>query len=181
MATNTGVSFCVNLHGFCCEGGLVSASPAPCTGGWRHSGRAWRPRQIGLTFALVFLFPRAILSAEPAIEIFVDSSSMGLSGVSPKNVKDMAKVNKLGDPDDWPVYKTTGHPDYRLPASFIRREKDHPEWDLKKLSEYRIAFRTFANGKREQRIIFLYRRQANVLFVLYKDMPPKAKDANSPF
>ena len=149
--------------------------------GWRRDRSAWHQWQVGLAFALVFLITRPVLSAEPAMEVFFDCSSMAISGISPKSVKDMAKANGLSDPDRWPVYKTTAHPAYRLPASFIRREKDHPEWDLKRLIEYRIAFRTYADRKRDQRLVFLYRPEANVLFVLYKDMPKKEDDPNSPF
>ena len=108
---------------------------------------------------------------------------MAISSISPQTVEGIAKANELGDPDRWPVYKTTGLPAFRLPASFVRRQKDHPEWDLKRLNEYRVAFRTYtdADGKRQQRVVFLYRRQAKVLFVLYEDIPKKENDPNSPF
>ena len=67
----------------------------------------------------------------------------------------------------------TGLPAFRLPASFVRLEKDHPAWDLKSLDEYRVLYRTFTDGDREQRVYFLYRQQANILFVLYRDIPAR--------
>ncbi len=117
------------------------------------------------------------------MEVFVDKDRMALSGISPQTVAAMAKANELGDVDKWPVYKTTGLPDFRLPASFIRRGKDHPEWDLKRLIEYRVAFRAYTDAvsKRKQRVVFLYRPEAHILFVLYVDSPKKSSDPNSPF
>ena len=155
----------------------------PVSGCASQRGRriAWHPGRTALAFALVSCFPCVLLSSEPAMEIFVDRASLAISGISPQTVRDMAKANDLSDPDRWPVYNTTGHPDYRLPASFVRHAKDHPAWDLKRLGEYRIAFRHYSDGDREQRVVFLYRRQANVLFVLYEDIPKKENDPNSPF
>jgi len=106
---------------------------------------------------------------------------MAISGISPQTVKDMAKANDLSDPDRWPAYMATALPAIRLPASFTRHANDHPEWDLKRLVEYSVAFRQYTDGERKQRIVFLYRRQANVLFVLYEDIPKKEKDPKSPF
>jgi hypothetical protein len=183
MATDIG-PFCAmraTLHGFRREGRLVGPPPVGRIGRSRHGRGAWHQRHIGLAFALGLCFPCVLLSSEPAMEILTDRASMAISGISPKTVKDMARANDLGDPDRWPVYKTTGHPMYRLPAGFIRREKDHPEWDVKRLIEYRIAFRTYTDGETKQRVVFLYRREVNVMFVLYIDMPQKESDPNSPF
>jgi hypothetical protein len=183
MVTKTG-QFCATrktAQDFGRKDGLIRLLILRRTSRWRRGLSTWCQSLTNLAFVFVLLTPRLILSAEPTMDIFIDHSSMAISGISPQTVRNMAKVNDLGDPDQWPVYKTTGHPMYHLPASFFRHEIDHPEWDLKGLIEYRIAFRTYTKDKHEQRVVFLYQRKAKILFVLYVDMPEKLDDPNSPF
>ena len=146
---------------------------------------AWQQYQVCLAAAFVICFPSVLLSGEPMMEVYVDYASMAFSGISPAMVKQIAKDSKLDNPESWPVYSTTGHKVYDLPESFIRHGEKHPEWDVKRLLEYRIAFRQYRQGDRAndpaQRVVFLYQPKGKILFVLYDDIPKKENDPKSPF
>jgi hypothetical protein len=125
-------------------------------------------------FAFVLLvssfLPCLLQASEQTMEILVDRASVAFSGIPEATVNAMAKDNGFGPPTSWPVLKTTGHPDYQLPEGLVRRAKDHPQWQIKRLYDYRVAFQTIDDKHGKQRIVFLYRREANVLFILYIDV-----------
>ncbi len=117
------------------------------------------------------------------MKLFLDYGSMVISDISPEDVAAMAKENDFGSPDRWPVYKTTGLPSFILPDKLKRRLSKHPEWCVAELGEYQATFRTHTNpvDNRRQRLVLLYRRESNVLIVLYIDIPKKESDPDSPF
>jgi len=101
------------------------------------------------------------------MEIIIGRRAVVFSGISERAAKELAETNGFDDPLRWPVLGHTGHPFYTLPPDIHKREKTHPEWELKRLLEYRVAFEDL----RGERVVLLYRQEARVLILLYYKLP----------
>jgi len=120
-----------------------------------------------MSFAAVVLYP-ALSGADGAeMEIIIDDRAVVFAGISEPVVKELAKANGFDSPSEWPVLKTTGHPDYTLPPGVAKRAKSHPEWQLNRLYDYRVAYRDW----QWHRVVLLYRREARILILLYYSRP----------
>ena len=137
--------------------------------------------KVKLARFLLLCVPLWFSARAGGTDIFVEHGSMAFSDITDLAVKKMAEANGLHAPDNWPLLKTTGHPVYQLPEGLIRLAHEHPKWQVKKITEYRVASRVVESHGQKQRIVFLYCQQGSVLFVLYLDIPKKEDDPNSPF
>jgi hypothetical protein len=133
--------------------------------------------KVCVCLAILLSFAPALRAGEPAMEVFAGRDCVLFSGISDAAAKAIAKSNGFGDPNKWPVARTTGHKAYGLPPSITRRAKDHPEWPLQ-LGEYRVGFDTLD----KERVLFFYNAKARVLIVVFDTHSvPEDNGEPSPF
>ena len=118
-----------------------------------------------ISFIAVGLSAKLVLADGAKLQIYLDQRAVVFYGISEKTVKELAKINGFGDPNNWPELRTTGHPTYydKLPSGIIKLSKAHPEWQLKRLGESRVAF----NDVGRERMVLLYRKKTSTLILLY--------------
>ena len=137
--------------------------------------------KIVAAVVILLFFPFEALASEQPMEIIVDHATVAFINIPAATVRAIAKTNSLPDPDTWRKYGSTGLPPLRVPEGIVHRAEKHPEWNIKSLSSYAITVRDYSESGTRQRVFFLYRSQANVLFLLYRERPEKSNNPNSPF
>jgi hypothetical protein len=124
------------------------------------------PIAMALSVAAVVLSPASLLADRKEMEIIIDDRAIVFANITETAAKELAKANGFDNPSTWPVLRTTGHPSYTLPRGITSRAKTHPEWQINRLDEARVAFKDF----RGQRVVLLYRQETSILIVLYERM-----------
>ena len=120
-------------------------------------------RFVLFTTFLIGAMPwHSLLLADERIEIVIDQGVVLFANISEPTVEKIMKYNGFSAPSSWPVYENTGHPDYEMPQTLIRRAKKHPEWEIDKLARFRVGF---FDSKAERTVLF-YRRSAGILIIL---------------
>jgi hypothetical protein len=126
----------------------------------------WPIRAV--VFGLIALSCPCILwSGEPAMQIIVDHSSMLFVNVSDSVLKSIVETNELGDPDKWSHYGDLNLPFYDPPKRIKDFGKAHPEYEINDLDKYGVVFDKRSNKDKEQRVLFFYLKDKNVLLVAY--------------
>jgi hypothetical protein len=116
---------------------------------------------------------------ESELHVVFDHDGAAFINISDSLLLSIAEENKLGSAEKWPLYMDTQLPNYILPAKLAKMAKEHPSWG--DLNDYHVVFTTYKEGDHAQRLLFFYRADVKVLFVLRENMEKKSDDPNSPF
>jgi len=97
------------------------------------------------------------------MDIYIGRNTMLFTNISKEALNSLIKSNGLSNPNKWPILKTTSHPVYSLPEGIMRRAKQHPNWQLNALRNYRVS----TDVCDKQHMTYLWNRDASVFIILF--------------